>query len=592
MTTGDFPAWPARPSTMAVLDVVFEQSRDPEVVESLAEVVPALRSRAAGMPLDLCHLAAKNYWRLLRAALPRQRPLGAEQKARLFVAACGAGSLATVRGLCARLRIAALCSAVDSAAGPFGSGRRAAPTFRPEPVNQSLEAARALRKAALRRACARGRLAVVRWLWELFDFLPEPGRDTGEIFAEAAAAGRCEILTWALGNAAIASRLEYTDFRQLGVCLLEGAALRRDAGDSAAVAAVVALLRARWGEEDPPVYAYFEDCRNRSTCWQFRLFAAAASGDLAAARAALEGGRFPLWQEDREGTWLAVSALVGAAAKGNVELARWLQENGVKLTKDRICAMFSAACMEGRERMADWLRDSFEIHPAALRDGTALAAANGQVAMLRHLEPLVAPSREIFSRALMLAASDAGGTLWDLCARDGAECTWRARLPGGRQDETEGLAWLFDKIAPVDLGSMKRSLHDEALSHGNFRVAQFIVERLGLAVPDEEELRCLAPHVARGAPRALEATARLLARGAPKAPLRSVLTGLANVKLLAACDLAAVEQLLDLCARESGSWSESVIAGLADAAVLTAGESKNDVPLWLFLRFGARPARK
>jgi hypothetical protein len=103
------------------------------------------------------------------------------------------------------------------------------------------------------------------------------------------------------------------------------------------------------GGEDLPVYAYIEG-RRGEFCWQFRLFvAAAASGDLTIVRAALEDKRNPLWSEVGSiAERIATSALVGAAAKGSVELVRWLQENGVELAEDRICAMFSAACMEGR----------------------------------------------------------------------------------------------------------------------------------------------------------------------------------------------------------------------------------------------------
>jgi hypothetical protein len=75
-----------------------------------------------------------------------------------------------------------------------------------------------------------------------------------------------------------------------------------------------------------------------------------------------------------------------------------------------------------------------------------------------------------------------------------------------------------------------------------------------------------------------------------EAPLRSVLTGLANVKLLAACDLAEVERLLDFCEREARGWTKTEIAELANAASHASGAGRNTVPLWLFLRFGARPA--
>jgi hypothetical protein len=63
-----------------------------------------------------------------------------------------------------------------------------------------------------------------------------------------------------------------------------------------------------------------------------------------------------------------------------------------------------------------------------------------------------------------------------------------------------------------------------------------------------------------------------------------------DVDLLADCDLAAADRLVELQRRGLGIWSETDIAELADAASRRAKEERNDVAPWLFLRFGARPA--
>jgi hypothetical protein len=430
----------------AALPLIFERSSDPDILESLGEALPALRERAAALPLDPRILVVKNYRRLLLAALER-RPPTRRQAANLFLLACGRADCGTARALERFLG--------SGAGGTYGE--------------------------AFVAACKSGRLRTARWL-------------KGKMGAEV---GRCAI---GCATTEAVSRGHYTTLKWLceGIWSAPGSSAFGCVED-----ALTGLMVRYPGPRDVEAgLCFIRDACSREAGSPLadyrrvdRLNLAVATG-RADCVALIEQGR-ALEISPGGGVW---QGLIGAASRGGLDLLKVLHERSPgNISLDLARWMFLAACMNGESQTAEWLERTFKVSDAeTARHALALAGASDQLEMLADLAKLGLPP-DVTMDALELAAADCGGQnclvrapagryLWDVWFdknRKDSELVWNCRAARTnaahpRRGSIAGLLWL-DERAPLRVDASTQpaleSLFRTAVLRGNFAVAGFICSR-------------------------------------------------------------------------------------------------------------------